>query len=282
MRKSWILAAFVLIIVGLIGMAASKFDFGNEHKVNFEKSWTFDAQALNNIAVVGDSQNIEVEFVKSNSGTGFVEMKGKADQKIVDKILNSSISNGSYQLDLTTDFEFRFLVFDFARTKIHMTVALPNNDILSTLNMASSSGNSKAYNILAKRAELSTQSGNLTVVGTQAEDLILKAGSGNLKVEGITGNLNASVGSGNIKITDVSGQVSAKTRSGNITITQKTVGNADAETKSGNVTFNVAKGFSGFYDLRTNSGNIKSPESIGTSTDIIKIRTTSGNIRVKQ
>lgn len=283
MKKRWIISASVLIIIGLIGFSFNKFDLGNVDKISFEKEWTFNAQTLKNFTIEGNSENLEVKFVESSSDMGSIELEGKFSQKVMDRITETTVSDDSFHLDLTTGFEFHLLSLDFTNTKTYITVALPNNDKLDNLNVNISSGNMKIDNILANNASISTASGNLTVNNALAQELTLKTVSGNINAQEITSsNLNANVSSGNIKLTDISGELTAKATSGNITISQKEIGNADVKASSGNVIFNVAKGFSGFYDLQSTSGSIKAPDSIGTTTDKIKIRVQSGNIRVNE
>ncbi|WEK54106.1 MAG: DUF4097 family beta strand repeat-containing protein [Candidatus Cohnella colombiensis] len=282
MRKGWVITAYALIIIGVIGLAFNKFDLGNKQKISINKEWTFDAATLKNMTVIGSSDNLEVEFVRSNDGTGFIEVDGEFSQQVVDRIMSTAISGDSFQLDLSADSEFTVFAFDFSNPKTHITVTIPDGETLDTLDVNSTSGNTKVRNILAANATVTTTSGNLTVADTQIDNLILKANSGNIIAEEITSNLDVSITSGNMKITDLSGELSAKANSGNITVTQKTTGSAKVQATSGNVHFTVANGFSGIYNLRANSGNIKSPDSIGTSSDIINIQTTSGNIKVKE
>lgn len=280
MSKKWKVTAIVLIIIGLAGLAFNKFDLGDKQNISLKKEWTFDANTLKNMTIAGNSENLEVIFVKSSNESGSIVLEGEFNQMLIDKIENTAISGDHFELDLTTRFELQFFSLNFKTTKDRITVALPNDDILDHLEVSSLSGNTKVEHVLAKNASFSTLSGNLNVLDVTSENLILKTSSGNIVAAEISSKLHASAGSGNIKITNIAGELTAETKSGNITITQKEIGNADVKTTSGNATFTTAKDFNGFYDLRSNSGNIKSPESLGTSAEIIKIRTTSGNIRV--
>lgn len=300
MRRGWIITAIILIVIGITGLSFTKFNLGNEKLINIEKKWTFDAQTLNNITVIGAHNHLDVKFEKSDSDTGSIVVSGNTDQATIDQINKASIINNQYELDLTTAFKLQFFSFNFESSKIHITVALPNDDVIDTVDIATNSGNFNIDDVLAKHATFKTKSGNVNVVNVLAEQATITTNSGNLKAEDIqadtvllttksgnvnannlTGDLQATVNSGNIRIDKVSGQVTAESKSGNITMSQATAHGANISASSGNVTFTVAEGFSGFYELRSNSGNIKAPDSIGTSSEIIKINTKSGNIKVK-
>ncbi|HIW35089.1 MAG TPA: DUF4097 domain-containing protein [Candidatus Paenibacillus intestinavium] len=300
MKKQWIATAIILIGIGIIGLAFNKFALGDNTTKNIEKSWTFDANTLNNITIIGTSNNLDVEFVQSDSDTGSIVVSGNTDKATVDQINKASIVNNNYELDLTTAFKLQFFSFNFEDSKIHITVSLPKDHVLETVYIDTNSGNLNAEHILVQQATITTKSGNLNVAAIQAKQAAVTTNSGNLKAEdlkaetislttksgnlnadNITGTLQASANSGNIKMTNASGHVTAESSSGNITISQSTVQGADVNASSGNVTFTVAEGFSGFYELRSNSGTIKAPDSIGTSSDMIKINTKSGNIKVK-
>jgi len=280
MNKKWMFTAIGLIIIGVVGLFMTKFDLGSPKYITFEKKWDFHAQELKTISVDSSSDNIEVEFIESPSDTGFIQLEGDFTSKIIDKINAASIAGDRFLLDLKTKFEFNLVMFDFSNPKTHITIALPQQHELNALDVSVQSGNIKAKNILARNASISTRSGNLSILDTTNESLILSAISGNITAEDITSKLNTSTSSGNIKLTNISGDLVSKAISGNTTVIQKEIGSADIEIKSGNANFKIAEGFSGIYDLRTNSGDVKSPDLIGTSNDIIKIRTISGNINV--
>lgn len=300
MRKRWILTAIILFVVGITGLTFNKFEVDDKKIINVEKEWTFDAQTLNNITVNGTSNDLDVKFITSDSATGSILVNGNTDQDTIDKINMASIVNNKFELDLKTEFKFQFLNLNFKNTKIYITVSLPKDYKLDVVDIGTNSGNFNIEQVLAKQATFNTKSGNVKVVNVladqttittysgnlQAEDIhaetiSLSTKSGNLTANTIMGELQASVNSGNIKIDDLSGEVTAKSSSGNVTISQATAHAADVTVASGNVTFTTAEGFGGFYELRSNSGNIHAPDSLGTSTEIIKINTKSGNIKVK-
>ncbi|MNP77902.1 hypothetical protein D3C76_1754200 [compost metagenome] len=57
--------------------------------------------------------------------------------------------------------------------------------------------------------------------------------------------------------------------------------NLDISVGSGNASLSTDAQFKGFYDLHTGSGNITAPDSLRQTQDLIKVRTTSGNIRIR-
>ncbi|MCR8658747.1 DUF4097 family beta strand repeat-containing protein [Paenibacillus endoradicis] len=300
MRKRWMLTAIILIVVGITGLTFNKFEMDDKTIMNVEKEWTFDAQTLNNITIIGTSNDLDVKFVNSDSNTGSILVNGNTDQETIEKINLASIVDNKYELDLATDFKFQIFNMNFKSTKIHITISLPKDHILDVVDIGtnsgnfnidqvlakqatftSKSGNVNVINVIAEQATITTYSGNLKAENIQADDVLLSTKSGNINADTVTGNLQTSVNSGNIKIDNLSGEVTAKSSSGNVAISQSTTHAADVTVASGNVTFTTAEGFSGFYELRSNSGNIHAPDSIGTSSEIIKINTKSGNIKVK-
>lgn len=182
--------------------------------------------------------------------------------------------------------------------------------------ISTSSGNIEADSITAEVVKLQASSGGISAnqiqgnteakvtsgninVNTLAGSLVARTTSGNIKLNDITGSLSSHATSGNITVNKVQGNVDAsgssgnlkfidftgsgkfKLTSGNITLTNQRSDSLDISVSSGNVTLSKDPEFQGFYDLKTSSGSIHSPESPQITKDIIKIRATSGNIKIK-
>ncbi|GJM75059.1 hypothetical protein HMSSN036_72750 [Paenibacillus macerans] len=95
------------------------------------------------------------------------------------------------------------------------------------------------------------------------------------------GPVEASLGSGNIKFTDFTGNGKFKSTSGNITLENQRSDSLDIAVQSGNVKLSVDPQFQGFYDLKTKSGSITAPEEPQQTKDVLKVRATSGDIRIR-
>ncbi|MEX3616951.1 hypothetical protein VVS51_10935 [Paenibacillus glucanolyticus] len=55
----------------------------------------------------------------------------------------------------------------------------------------------------------------------------------------------------------------------------------DISVRTGDVTLSPDPEFKGFFDLKTTSGHITAPESPQETTEVIKVRAASGDIRIR-
>lgn len=312
--KKWSLLAIILIAVGVAGMAYQQFKFGDEDPY-FQQKWTLDSLAS---LEVKSSYDMDVEFIESPDGTDYIEISGNMAESTIKKLEKASFNGPEVKIDLTENFEISFLSIDFQSTKQHMTVALADPDkVLNQIKFELRSNNGNFSNMNADEIDLSTTSGNLTASSVTGKSLEIEAtsgnikasdvqadseieiGSGNIKVERLNGNLDAEGTSGNITVDGIEGSLKAvltsgdtkvdglvgpavlKTTSGNVTLNGQRSDSLDITVGSGNVTLSADADFKGFYDLKASSGDVKAPDSPLITKDIIKVRTTSGNIRVR-
>lgn len=282
MIKKLVTIAMGCILIGIAGVFYYGIDFEN-NLPSYEKKWEFNAGELQQLLINSNSNNIEIKFIKSSNQTNYVEVKGNIKEETIDALENIVISNGNLPIDFTSapNFNFQFLNFNMLSSRQYITVALADQNILDSLQVSLSSGNVYLYDIEATQVETSLNSGNLSIKGLISERVVLKTGSGNMNLDHIQSNVQASVGSGNIRALNLDGPGAFNSKSGNITIIQSNVNTLDVEAGSGNVTITPASQFSGFYDLQANSGSVRAPESKRETTDVIKVRTRSGNIKVK-
>lgn len=280
-RKLWILA-FLLVGVGIIGLAFNKFQIGDEGLIRVEKSWSIQGNELNELIVDGASSDVKIEFIESASETANISISGKVEPVVAERIKNTVVAHEALKLDLETNGTVRFVQFGFTDTEINIQVSMPKSDELNHLQVSMSSGNAKVIGAAVDYITLESKSGNATISDIQAIEAAISSQSGNLKIENITSKLMASTDSGNINIKTLTGELDADSKSGNITINQEESSDATVTTSSGDVKFIAANNFDGFYDVRSNSGTVSAPENNGNSDEIIKIKTSSGNITVKQ
>jgi len=280
-RKLWILA-FLLVGVGIIGLAFNKFQIGDEGLIRVEKSWSIQGNELNELIVDGASSDVKIEFIESASETANISISGKVEPVVAERIKNTVVAHEALKLDLETNGTVIFVQFGFTDTEINIQVSMPKSDELNHLQVSMSSGNAKVIGAAVDYITLESKSGNATISDIQAIEAAISSQSGNLKIENITSKLMASTDSGNINIKTLTGELDADSKSGNITINQEESSDATVTTSSGDVKFIAANNFDGFYDVRSNSGTVSAPENNGNSDEIIKIKTSSGNITVKQ
>lgn len=313
--KRWSFIAIVLIVAGFAGMAYQHFDFGDELPAHQQK-WTFAPDGLKTLLVDSD-YDVELEFIDSSDGTNYVEISGNMKQETIDSLKATQISGDTLQLNLRDDFDWTFFTINFQSTKQRITVALSDKDELNRIGYKSGSGNAafrglragdielsigsgnlRAENLSAGRTTLASTSGNITAENIQGTaeikltsgsiridslqgDLIAKSTSGNITASRVQGTVQATVSSGNIRFERFTGDGTFKATSGNITLSEQRSDNLDISVGSGNATLSADDQFKGFYDLHTSSGNITAPDSLRQTQDLIKVRTTSGNIRIR-
>jgi len=280
-KKLWILS-FLLIAVGIIGLAFNKFDLNDSQLISFQKSWSVHSNELNELIIDGNSSDVRVEFIESDSDTVKVDISGKVEPYVAERIDQIDISNQALNLDLHTNNKVRLMQFNFAEPEIIVQVSMPKSEALDKLQVNISSGNTKLYDAAINELALESRSGDISLNNVKATEAVITSQSGYLKINSIASKLTATTGSGDIKVNNLVGELTADSKSGYITVVQQESNNATVTTSSGDVKFTAAKDFNGFYDVRSNSGDIKVPDNNGTSNALIKIKTGSGNINVKQ
>jgi len=283
MKKKLFILASLLIAVGIIGLAFNKFDLNDNLLISFEKSWSANSNEFDELIINGNTTNVRVEFIESEteSDTAKVNISGKVEPLVAERIDNTVMSNQALILDLHTASKVRLVQLNFTEPEIVIQVSLPKSYALDKLQVSITSGNTKVSNAAVNLLALESRSGDISLNNMQANEAVIISQSGYLKLNSIASKLTATTGSGDIKVTNLVGELTADSRSGYITVVQKEASNATITTSSGDVKFTAADSFNGFYDVRSNSGDIKVPENNGSTDDIIKIKTGSGNINVK-
>ncbi|GIO86460.1 hypothetical protein J25TS5_33920 [Paenibacillus faecis] len=311
--KKWSVVAIALIIAGFAGMAYQGFKFGEE-KPHFEQKWVVsDLQSLK----VDSNYDMDVEFIESPDGTDYIELSGNMDQGLIDKLKNSSFTGPDVTMSLKEDFKLTFLSINFQSSRQHMTVALADPGMIDRIKFNLLSNSGRFTGLRAKDIELTTTSGNLTATDVTTEHLRLKATSGNLEASDVQGETEIKNGSGNIKVGNLEGKLAAhgtsgnlsfdgvngsievgltsgdidinnftgdgsiKNQSGSVTLTGQRSDSLDISVTSGDVRLSNDPGFQGIYDLKATSGDVHAPDSPMVTKDVIKVRTTSGNISIK-
>ncbi|GIP47549.1 hypothetical protein J53TS2_11400 [Paenibacillus sp. J53TS2] len=313
--KRWSFIGILLILAGFAGMAYQHFDFGGQLPTHQQK-WAFESGALKTL-LVGSDYDVKLEFIDSPDGTNYVEISGNMEQKTIDTLKATQISGDTLKLDLQDDFDWSFFSVNFQSTKQRITVALSDRSELNRIDYKSnssngtfrglragnvdlsiSSGNLRAENVTAGQLKLASTSGNITAENIQGNTeikltsgniridklegvLTAKSTSGNITANQVQGNVQATVSSGNIRFERFTGDGSFKATSGNITLSEQRSDNLDIYVGSGNATLSTDAQFKGFYDLHTASGDTTAPDSLRQTQDLIKVRATSGNIRIR-
>lgn len=278
-NKRWSVLGIVLIVLGFAGMAYQRFDFGEELP-SYQQKWTFEQDALGSL-ILNSDYDVDVEFIDSPDGSNYVEVSGNMEQEAIDKLKAEQITGNTLQLDFKDNFDWSFFSINFQSTTQRVIVALADGSRLQQINYKSHIGNGDFSGLRAENIDLSVSDGNLRVDSILAGRLSLASTSGNITAKNIAGQAEVSVSSGNIKFDGFTGNGTFKATSGNIILTDQRSDSLDISVQSGNATLSADPQFRGFYDLQTTSGSITAPDSPQQTKDVIKVRTTSGNIRIR-
>ncbi|OPA74713.1 hypothetical protein BVG16_23450 [Paenibacillus selenitireducens] len=297
MRKSGVIfIATCCIIVGIIGLIMYGVEDPKNKMVDYTKKWSIDAAGLKNLKITTDF-NMDVEFIESTDQSNYIELTGKLPEDVIQHLDSLQPNAGSFDLSLQYSRSFQLFSFDFPKDQ-KVVVALAKDAKLQSIesdsgssnisfegvhaekiNFVASSGNIDVEHIQGAHIQIEGNSGNISGKGIEG-DLQTKLTSGNIKLQDVKGDLQAHATSGNIKVNNHEGAASIRASSGNVELEQRTISPLDVSAESGNVRIFVPETFDGFYDVQTGSGDMSVPESKLTTKDVIKARTSSGNVKI--
>ena len=317
--KNAIRLAILCIVVGLVGVAFFGFEFGDKRE-DYEQELSFHAEDVDSL-LVQTEDSTRIIFTPSDENNVSVHFKGKWNTDTIQRIKQLQPENALLTVDTRSKDSFSFFSFTTDFSKNIMEISIPKEKWLTEVTLDNVSSDNDIAGLYAKRITLKSTSGNLNLNNIQADELSIKLTSGKMKadqvkvsenasfeltsgnvklssmeanettmklqsgdvqVEDIQGNVKVSLTSGNLKVNGLSGEGTIRVKSGNIHLVQKTTGNLDIETISGNINVVAASDFAGFYDAQAVSGNVRTPDSLRTGTELMKIRSTSGDINVTQ
>ncbi|MFD0619095.1 DUF4097 family beta strand repeat-containing protein [Paenibacillus sp. GCM10027629] len=298
-RKFTYFIATCCIVIGVIGLLVYGVKDPTVKDVAYTKKWDFKAAEFKNF-ILNSDYDIDVEFRESPDQSGYVELSGKLPPEKIASLENVEIQRAGLNLDLERDSVFQFQVFDFSFSSDQkLVIALPQGEVLDLMELNSTSSNIDVERARAMSVKVKTTSGDLNVKQLDAEQVKLEATSGNIKgqelqgqvelttksgevrLDQLSGDIVAVVTSGNIDVKDHVGTANLRTTSGNIELTQLQITpEVSLESTSGNVDLTIPQAFDGVYDVKTNSGEIEIPDTTLTTKDMVKARTSSGNITI--
>lgn len=292
----------VIVLIGVVALFQYQFGGNGGKSVEYDQTWNFEASELHELIIDSDSMGLDVKFVKSTDDTNSVRIAGQAKEDIVDKVKRTDLEDGQLNIDLNGKWHIGFFNFsDFRSSDQTVTVTLTDEAVkaLETLNLSSDSGSLKVADAVAVNGSVHSDSGSIKIEGYQGDALSVKSDSGSIKVDDLEGStlslradsgsirlanaraaLTASSDSGSITIEHLSGKADVQSDSGSIRLDKDDDTGADVESDSGSVKITVPASYGGTYDLKSDSGSIHEPDQRGTSSEVIKVRTDSGSIRV--
>jgi hypothetical protein len=293
----------ILVLVGVVALIQYQFG-GNDRSVDYDRTWTFDNNELQELTIATDSMGLDVKFVKSTDGSNSVRITGHAREDIVDKVKSTELGDGRLNIDLNGKWHWGFLNFsEFRSGDQSVTVALTDEarKTLRTLDISGDSGSLKVTGAAALNGNIASDSGSIRLEGYegrelsvksdsgsirlnnyQGDTLSIKSDSGSIRAENVRAELQAASDSGSITIDRLNGTAEVSTDSGQIQLTKEDGSGANVTSDSGSVRIVVPASYSGTYDLKSDSGSVYDPDQRGTSSEVIKVRTDSGSIRVER
>ncbi|MBX4147639.1 DUF4097 family beta strand repeat-containing protein [Paenibacillus lautus] len=280
MNRKWLFSlAIALILVGIVGMAANKFKFG-EDLVSYQNRW--DLQDAVNLKKLTIASNINISFAFEDSGdsNGYIAFDGKLKPEHVDILKNFNPSGSEVKLDLTTPSTFQLMSVDFRSPKGTLTIVLPSTTQLDELDLSTISDNIQVSGASSKVVDISVKSGSINLSGIQAEQLSVENISGSIRGSDIRASTRLVNHSGNVVLKNMEGPLDIEVTSGNVNAGLLGVSSVNILCRSGNVKVQPDPSFRGFYDLKTLSGSVSAPESLKETTDTIQVETYSGNIDI--
>lgn len=280
MNRKWLFSlAIALILVGIIGMAANKFKFGEE-LVSYQNRWELqDAVNLKKLEITS-SINVSFAFEDSGNANGYIAFDGKLKPEHVDILEAFKPVGQVIDLDLTTADSYQFMSVDFHSPKGKLTIVLPSSTKLEELDLSTLSDNIQVSGASSKSIAISVKSGNINMSGIRADQLNVENISGSIRGSDIQASTQLVNHSGNVELKDMEGPVDIEVTSGNVNVGLLGVSSVNILCRSGDVKVQPDPSFRGFYDLKSLTGSISAPESLKETTDTIQVETYSGNIDI--
>ncbi|MUG66652.1 DUF4097 family beta strand repeat protein [Paenibacillus campinasensis] len=280
MNKKMKILAVLLIAVGFAGMAVNKFKFGPEY-MNYTREWELKEDQLVSLDIKsGINMNISVRAGESSSG--YIRFEGLIPPELVEALEGLALSGSVLEMDIMSPMRPQIMAADIRTPKGTIDVVLPDQSRLEEFTISSHANNIKLNNAASKRIDISVGSGNITLANITADQLHMDLSSGNIVASDIEAPIELLSRSGNVKLDQVSGPVNIESYSGSINLVMRDNFPVNIQGRSGNISVQPASTFRGFYDLKTDSGNVKAPDSPKETTDTITVETYSGNITIVQ
>ena len=296
--KKWLALAVICIGIGLLGTSIYGVQFGDQREA-YSKRWDFKNDELQNI-MMNANFSANIEFVASPDESSYIEVDGKWDPATIEGFEQATLSNGTFTLSQKERPRLQFFTLYWNNSQQTITVALPEGHQLNEVNITSTSSDLDLKGLHANTLELNNTSGSvqlqdITVPSIQLEltsgdikasaiagDMEVKQTSGSFRLDGLNGDVSSRIQSGDTKITQLNGAADVEFTSGSVKIEQASSGPIDVSGQSGDITIQAAADFDGIYDAQATSGDVNVPESPMVSREVIKARTTSGSIKIKQ
>jgi hypothetical protein len=301
-RGARIAAGAILVVIGIAALL--HFTVGAEKNTYYAHRIPLD-EPLREIRIDSESLDLDINFVASASGGNAVRIEGRAEPGVVRQIKSAAVGDGVLHLRFKEPERWKWYFFTLKAMNGKQTVTVElTEEALAALEsfrasvgsgslqvngasaresvIASDSGGIRIGSLKSGIASVRSGSGSIRLERFEGGSLSLRSDSGGIKAGTVRANLQAKSDSGSITVDHLTGTGEVKTDSGSIRIVKDDGTGMNVSSDSGSVRITVPDSYAGSYDLASDSGSIHHPDPVGTSGELIKVRTDSGNIRIER
>ena len=268
------------IAAGVLGL----FAFGTETLTTSQLphyEYTIEAGTdLKRLELEGDRGSIQVNWVFD--GGNKIEINGQAPDKVISKLSEAKVSNGTLVLDYRTKAPEQWIQFGVnTQSQNHeVTIHATETQVLERLKANVAMGTLKLSGGRVNELEANSNLGEVIVKQLQGNRVQLSSDAGSVLAEDVDAVIDASSSLGQVKLLHTTRSVTAKADAGSVVIDQKEPHPITASSNLGSIKISVSPQFDGVYDLRTNLGDIHAPDSKMKSDMVIRARTDLGEITI--
>ncbi|MDP4096184.1 DUF4097 domain-containing protein [Paenibacillus sp. P96] len=294
MNKKISLLGAACIIIGIAGLTLwgwgwnssisgliPSLKLGDRDLIEHEQRWTFSDGELQELKLAFP-HDANIQFTESGSDEGYVALEGRLEENIIQRLQQTRLEGAKLGLDMEPERQPIELFAFGPGSRSQITVAVPRGTELSRLDIKDTSGSIEVTNARVQETHIELTSGDLNIRDFRGGQLAVNMTSGDVSIQDAKAAVNLELTSGDIELKGLSGDGAIRSTSGSVSVEQREAGNLDIELKSGDVDIRTAPAFKAIYDVRASSGEVEAPVSSPGATNVIKVNTTSGDIRISE
>ncbi|GAA0322840.1 MULTISPECIES: DUF4097 family beta strand repeat-containing protein [Oceanobacillus] len=268
--KRIIILAVILLLIGIIGMAAT-FSSYKESAFNEEsESIPFDADEITEIEV--DAENTQIRLQPAHVEEPIAEYT-TTGRKSETQELSTSVNGEKLTIQIK-ETSFPFFDFDFMfHSNAALDIFVPD-DMMEKMEVKTTNSKINAADLQIDALQLHTSNGKIEGENIETSFLDIQSSNGKIELQNVQGDTNLNTSNGKITLENIVGEVTANTNNGKIELAS-IQGNTNVETTNGKV---EAQDISGEMKAKTNNAAIHiDTESFDTPMDL---QTSNGKITI--
>lgn len=230
------------------------FDIQQVGATQFDQTYTFDALAIQNIAVDLPHGGVTIEPAIDNMITVKCHVKAGLKHDEQHSLHETFVKRFVAQADGDT----LRLISDLKMMQVNVTIFLPQKPY-GNINMKLLNGAIHLRNTQAENLRLNSYNGNITLHSVSFKRADAESRNGSIEAKHVTGrDLELETMNGRVYVDGIVEDIEAKSLNGHVTVTTKTVfaSKIKAETVAGNVEIYVPKNMSLKGKLTSNLGKL--------------------------